>query len=188
MMKATKRIGSLAVAGVWLGAVLPSLAQNSDRPDRPDRAPAGLLAVLDRNGNGKIDAEEIDLAVASLRKLDKNKDGQITREEIGGAGASRPGRPESGARQPLFGSLDKDGDGKISKEEAPERMKERFDRMDLNSDGFIDEEEQKALLRRIRSGQRPNQPRRTDRRRDGDGDGDGGSDKPKRPEVKKDEE
>ena len=188
-MKATKRISSLAVAGVLVGTLLPTYAQDTDRAPtakNSDRAPAGLLGVLDRNGNGKIEAEEIDMAVVSLRKLDKNKDGQITREEIGGAGSSRPGRPQSGSRQSLFGTLDKDGDGKISKEEAPERMKERFDRMDLNSDGFIDGEEQKALLRRIRDGQRPNQPKRTDRRRDGDGDG--GSDKPKRPDVKKDEE
>jgi len=34
--------------------------------------------------------------------------------------------------------LDKDADGKLSKEEAPERMQERFDELDANKDGFLD--------------------------------------------------
>ncbi len=33
---------------------------------------------------------------------------------------------------------DKDGDGKLSKEEAPERMAANFADWDANSDGFVD--------------------------------------------------
>ena len=36
---------------------------------------------------------------------------------------------------------DADGDGKISKDEAPENIKRFFDRMDRNKDGFIEESE-----------------------------------------------
>ena len=36
---------------------------------------------------------------------------------------------------------DADGDGKISKDEAPENIKRFFDRMDRNRDGFIEESE-----------------------------------------------
>lgn len=50
---------------------------------------------------------------------------------------------------------DKNGDGKITKQEASGRLKSRFDRFDLNSDGVIDESELKKLVDRIGSGRRP---------------------------------
>jgi len=37
--------------------------------------------------------------------------------------------------------LDQDGDGKLSKTEMPERMQERWQFMDINRDGFVDQEE-----------------------------------------------
>ena len=49
------------------------------------RPPTGLMGVLDRNGNGTIEADEIDMAVVSLRKLDRNNDGKVTRDEVGGS-------------------------------------------------------------------------------------------------------
>ena len=64
----------------------------------------------------------------------------------GGAGGGG-GRPGGG-----MAALDKDGDGKISKDEAPDRMKDRFDSMDSNGDGFIDKAEQAALIRRFQQG------------------------------------
>lgn len=45
--------------------------------------------------------------------------------------------------------FDKDGDKKVSREEAPEQMKDRFDRMDPNGDGFIDEAEISAMRKRF---------------------------------------
>ncbi|NJN14614.1 MAG: hypothetical protein HC813_03055, partial [Planctomycetes bacterium] len=60
---------------------------------------------------------------------------------------------QGGAGEPgggLLARLDLDQDGKISREEAPERMKERFDEMDTDGDGFIDADEQKALRERVR--------------------------------------
>ena len=150
--------------------IAAGLAQTEDRAPS-DRRPVGVMAALDRNGNGVIEAEEIDLAVVSLRKLDRNKDGRITREEISGSGPARPSR----GRPPLLSTLDKDGDGKVSKEEAPERLKERFDRIDSNGDGYIDAEEEKVARQRFRGPQGP------DRRPGGQrpADGEGGAEKPK---------
>lgn len=48
---------------------------------------------------------------------------------------------------------DADGDGKLSREEAPERMRENFDEIDTNQDGFIDKDELEA--RRAARSQRP---------------------------------
>jgi hypothetical protein len=45
--------------------------------------------------------------------------------------------------------LDKDGDKKISLDEAPDRMKDRFGDLDTNSDGFLDASEIAAMTRRF---------------------------------------
>ena len=50
--------------------------------------------------------------------------------------------------------LDADGDGKISKEEAPERMQENFERFDVNGDGFIDKSDMEKMMERFREGGR----------------------------------
>ena len=174
----------------------PERRRPGGRPpiDRPQdgRAPGGLLGVIDRNGNGTIEADEIDMAVVSLRKLDLNKDGKVTRDEIGRTDAGSRTDPGSSrrfrGRLPTLSSLDKDGDGKINKEEAPERMRENFERTDTNGDGFIDSKEFDAVLQRIRGMQRPGQ--RPSRRPGGQepGEGEGGSDQPRRPAPGKDAE
>ena len=51
--------------------------------------------------------------------------------------------------QRMFKMSDKDGDGKISKVEAPARMKDRFERIDRDGDGFIDKAEQAALIKLV---------------------------------------
>jgi collagen type III alpha len=41
--------------------------------------------------------------------------------------------------------MDDDGDGRLSREEAPERMGPMFERMDANGDGLIDRKEIEAM-------------------------------------------
>ncbi|HID74679.1 MAG TPA: hypothetical protein EYP56_01635, partial [Planctomycetaceae bacterium] len=49
---------------------------------------------------------------------------------------------------------DRDGDGKISKEEAPEPLKQRFDRLDKDGNGLLDADELKQAFQ----GRRRRQP------------------------------
>lgn len=74
------------------------------RPEGQDRGPEGqgrpggpgqrpmppLIAALDANRDGVVDADEIANAPAALKKLDKNGDGKLTMDEL------RPPRPEGG--------------------------------------------------------------------------------------------
>jgi hypothetical protein len=95
-MKIPIVLGSSAMA---LAAVL-TFAQETP-PERPPQGRGGpgrfvmpLMAALDGNGDGTIDATEIANASAALKKLDKNSDGKLTAEEL------RPARPEGGRRPP----------------------------------------------------------------------------------------
>jgi Ca2+-binding EF-hand superfamily protein len=164
-------------------------ATNQQRPRRGSpqrRSPEGgntggdrsILQVLDYNRDGKLQQGEIDMAIVILRRMDRNQDGEISAGELSspsnrpGSFAGRkndrpPGNPGQGgqprSRIPQFADLDKNSDGKISPDEAPERMAEHFDEHDTNSDGFIDKKEQAAVIEFIR--QRFSQNNRTDQNR-----------------------
>ena len=116
--------------------------------------PGPLLAVLDTDANGQLSAEEIAGAAKSLAQLDQNADGKLDHSELSPAGpppGDAPGRgPRGQGRGDGRGAArlkeaDQDGDGKISREEAPERLKERFDQLDTNQDKALDMQELKAL-------------------------------------------
>jgi Ca2+-binding EF-hand superfamily protein len=110
-----------------------------------------FMRAIDADHNGELSADEIKGSTVSLTKLDKNKDGQLTKEEImpargrrgdGGGGAGRMGG--------FFERMDQDGDGKISREEAPGRMADRFDDLDGDGDGFITQAEMTEAMERMR--------------------------------------
>jgi hypothetical protein len=155
------------------------------------------MQALDADGDGIISKNEIANAVAALKKLDKNNDGMLSREEqgrsrspgqssgrAGGQASGRPGqgggraggqtsgRPgQGGGGGDLIARVmesDKNKDGKISKDEAPDRMKQGFDRIDANGDGFIDRKELEALAARIGGGNRGSGNRGSRNRGSGD--------------------
>lgn len=64
-------------------------------PGGPDgkRPPPPIIAALDLNKDGVIDADEISKAAKSLKKLDKNGDGKLTEEELRPPHPDGPGGP-----------------------------------------------------------------------------------------------
>lgn len=103
------------------------------------------LKAADKNADGKLDREE----AASLPRISKNfdaidanHDGYITFDELQAYMQSHRGHHGHGGLK----ALDKDGDGKISREEAAAapRLAENFDKIDTNHDGFLTRDELQA--------------------------------------------
>jgi Ca2+-binding EF-hand superfamily protein len=115
---------------------------------------AVLMRVMDANHDGSISTHEIATCGARLLRLDRDHDGTITKREMVGAAHHRlmamkrghkPGPPgpkaeaykRSRAIVRHLMKLDKDHDGKLSREEAPERLKKRFSQIDADADGKL---------------------------------------------------
>ena len=119
---------------------------------------------LDSDKDGKLSKDELAKAAEKLDELDSNKDGKLDPRELLGPGPGSPGgspsghhrsgeRPQ-GADRPgtgdgefaerLFKKVDKNSDGKISKDEAPEKLEQNFSKFDANSDGVVDLDEFKT--------------------------------------------
>ncbi|TDI71433.1 MAG: hypothetical protein E2O85_02155 [Bacteroidetes bacterium] len=79
--------------------------------------------------------------------------GVIGRSFRGGGRGNRSGDDAGLAWQQMM-RFDTSGDGKISMEEAPDPLKRRFGDMDINNDRFIDEQEMKQMIGRMRGGRR----------------------------------
>jgi Ca2+-binding EF-hand superfamily protein len=118
------------------------------------RSPA--FQALDADHDGVISAAELANASASLKSLDKNGDGKLTEDEVrpqfgegrGGRGrggrGDEPGETAGPSADDLVQTLmafDKNGDGKLTKDELPERMQGLFDRADTNHDGVLTPDE-----------------------------------------------
>lgn len=130
----------------------------------------GLSAVLDVNQDAMISDAEIANASAVLAALDRNGDGRLEATELmgggrggrgrggrgerggdGGEGGGR-GRDEGGAApavnaDELIATLmtfDANGDKQLTRAELPERMQPIFDRADSNKDGKLTVDEIRA--------------------------------------------
>lgn len=85
---------TLLMAAVTTAAATLSLSAapaDSTAPTRPEgrgRPVPPIVAALDANGDGVLDAVEISNAAAALAKLDVNGDGSLSADEL------RPVRPE----------------------------------------------------------------------------------------------
>jgi Ca2+-binding EF-hand superfamily protein len=137
---------------------------------------AKSLAKLDKNGDGSLSREELFPGAGGAfpgrpgegRPDQPRPEGRPDQPRPEGRTGDRPadGRPTAEQLRARLKEMDTNSDGKISKEEAQGRVKEGFDRLDANSDGFVDETEIRAIIQRG-EGRRP-EGRPEGRRRDGD--------------------
>lgn len=172
----TRRL--VVAAGV---AAAPALASAADEPSvRPEHA--ALFKKLDADGDGQITKEEVPeeqrrLLERLIDNHDKNKNGKLSAEELSAglseerpkgevgppSGSGGPGRPGGGQFNPeeMFKRMDRNGDGKVTPDEAPEERREMFrqllSRVDDDKDGAATLDEFKQGFGGGRPGQ-PSQP------------------------------
>ena len=148
-----------------------ALDEDGDGKVTKEELPERMQRVLQRgdaNGDGAIDREEAEKLVGQLER---------TRRDRPGPGPGGPGGPGGEGFVERVMSLDRDGDGKVTEDEMPEPMRERFlERADANGDGAIDKEEAEKMAEELRRrggpprgaaprgpvppGDRPERPRR----------------------------
>lgn len=97
-----------------------------------------LLAALDTNHDGELSADEIAQAAGALALLDKNGNGMIDPDEM----APHQMTPTERLHH-FIEEFDANKDGKIARNEAPERMVSsgEFEKIDTNHNGELDREE-----------------------------------------------
>lgn len=132
---------------------------------------AAALKKLDKNNDGKLSREELRPQFARGRGRGPGAGGPgfgppAERREGEGGGRGRPLGRGDGTRpgpQQFIARImefDKNKDGKLSKEELPERMQRIIDRADANNDGAVDKEELIEMHKRFtQGGQRGREPR-----------------------------
>jgi len=102
---------------------------------------ADFIKHFDKDGDGKVSKQEFTGTQDHFTSLDKNNDGFIDQNEKPAAGKSIDQSIKGAAKGGnMIQNLDKNGDGKISKDEFAGPA-EVFTTLDKNKDGFIDQNE-----------------------------------------------
>jgi Ca2+-binding EF-hand superfamily protein len=97
---------------------------------------AEFINKYDKDEDGKISKDEFKGSDKAFDNLDKNQDGYIDKDE---AQKDRKKQSKKGEKG-YINKYDKDGDGKLSKDEFPGSDK-AFSNLDKNQDGYIDKSE-----------------------------------------------
>jgi len=102
------------------------------------RRPSDFVFVLvEMSDCDECSADELQVVYDFLRKLDKNNNGKIEADELKAGRADLVKKRIDG----IFTELDANKDGKISKDEARGYIRRHFKDLDANNDGFISRDE-----------------------------------------------
>ncbi len=159
-----------AVDSKATGSPKPPVSPVTAQTEKPAIDPERIFDRLDAKHTGKVSVEDVpedrrEMLKKVLKEAGKSQNGSLDREEFVKAMkallAKRAKAETAGATPaPKFGSgefdvdqavkrimtLSKRSDGKLTIAEVPERLKDRFDKIDANHDGLVDEPELRHWL------------------------------------------
>jgi Ca2+-binding EF-hand superfamily protein len=126
-------VPALAVVLVLSLVIIPSVMAQ-------DAPPSDFITHWDADGDGKVSADEFTGPQENFADLDTNGNGFIEAAEAPQGPPPEGAKPEVEMGTDFIADWDKDGDGKVSRDEylGPP---EHFDALDTNKDGFIDKSE-----------------------------------------------
>ncbi len=196
LRRSSAALFSLAIAVSSATAQPPRERPDGERPqrgqrdgERPQRGPGErgpevapeamakqLMERFDKDGDQKLDTTELVAVLTEMRNLRGRRPGGPEGGPPAGERGPREGAGPEAMLKRMFEQNDKDGDGKLTGDEIPERMKQNLERIDTNSDGAVDKSEAEAIFSRMRH-RRPggDRPREDGERARPDGD------RPRRP-------
>ena len=112
------------------------------------RSGGAFFLIFDSDGDGVISGLEIQNASQALYKLDVNGDKRLSRQELNSSSQSNRSRSElersDSSRRNFVSRIfdhDKDGNGKVTRNEMPDRMRELLQLGDHDKDGAISRRE-----------------------------------------------
>ena len=131
--------------------------------DSPQRRAEDAIARLDQDGDKMLSQNEFRVPGARFEELDVNKDGLVDLKEMvvwfeSGRGQSFgiPAGAEIADR--MLEQFDKNGDGKIDKDELEGLPEAMWRRWDLNADGVVEGAEIEKAVESMRGGRMMNVP------------------------------
>jgi hypothetical protein len=128
-----------------------------------------IFDAIDADGDGTLTTRELRKAIVALKRFDVDKDGKITRAETlnnqaaipttnvptGAGGTSRFGNPAGGfSGDPRPGApnmlqYDKNGDGRLTADELPTKLRGMLRGADQNGNGQLDPAEVLSFQQRM---------------------------------------